>query len=499
MQTPSNSNHFLRLERLTNIYRAMLEINHAIVRLSDETELFPMICKTAVQLGGFEMAWVGKLNEASRLIEPVASYGNGSQYLDNITISADGNVPEGRGPTGTAFRESRIVVVNNFQMSAITKPWQERAASYGWKSAATFPIQRAGRAFAVLSVYHSCVDAFDEETISLLKEITGNIAFALDNLDREAQRIKALDALRKSNEEIEDLYNRAPCGYHSLDKDGVILKINDTELSWLGYTRDEIVGKMKWTDVIVPESVQVFRENFPRLKEQGFVQDLEIGVIRKDGTVFTALINASAIYDPGGNFVMSRSTVFDITERKAAQEKILQLAHYDGLTGLPNRALFYDRLEHEIRKAHRSGLRLALLFIDLDHFKEINDTLGHSAGDALLVEASRRIRACVREADTVARLGGDEFTVILSELETAGGIERVAEDILHRLAEPFQLGSELARVSASIGITFYPEHAKEVEDLLKFADLAMYVAKNQGRNRFACYTPSMGSNPRTHT
>ncbi|HYR05300.1 MAG TPA: diguanylate cyclase, partial [Gallionella sp.] len=416
MPNSSNSQELFRLERRTNIYKAMLEITQSIMRLSDESKLFPMICRTAVELGGVKMAWVGKLNDTSGLIEPVASYGSGSEYLENILVSADEDLPEGRGPTGTAFRESSVAVVNNYQMSEITKPWHERAALYGWKSAGSFPIQRASRPFAVLSVYYSYLDAFDDETTGLLKEISGSISFALDNLDRETQRIRALEALRKSKGEIEDLYNQAPCGYHSLDRDGVILKINDTELSWLGYTRDEIVGKMKWIDLLPQESQRVFCENFPRFKEDGSLRDLEMEVIRKDGTVFTVLINASAIYDSSGNYVMSRSMVFDITERKAAEEKILYLAHYDGLTGLPNRALFYDRLAQEIKKAHRASLKMALLFIDLDRFKEVNDTLGHGAGDTLLVEASRRIGDCMREADTVARLGGDEFTVILSEL-----------------------------------------------------------------------------------
>lgn len=125
--------------------------------------------------------------------------------------------------------------------------------------------------------------------------------------------------LLKSFEEIEDLYNHAPCGYHSLDKDGVICRINDTELAWLGYTRDEVVGKIKWPDLVTPKSQQTFRENFPRFKKQGFINDLEMEVIRKDGTTFTALINATAIYAPNGDYMMSRSTVFDITNSKYAK------------------------------------------------------------------------------------------------------------------------------------------------------------------------------------
>ncbi len=133
----------------------------------------------------------------------------------------------------------------------------------------------------------------------------------------ERKQTEAL--LLKSFEEVEDLYNHAPCGYHSLDKGGVICRINDTELAWLGYTRDEVIGKIKWPDLITPESQQTFQENFPRFKKQGFINDLEMEVIRKDGTVFIALINATAIYAPNGDYVMSRSTVFDITKSRHAE------------------------------------------------------------------------------------------------------------------------------------------------------------------------------------
>src|SRR5690606_23055535 len=138
-----------------------------------------------------------------------------------------------------------------------------------------------------------------------------------------------------------------------------------------------------------------------------------------------------------------------------------------------------------------ASLKMALLFIDLDKFKEVNDTLGHKMGDLLLQEAARRISCCVREADTVARLGGDEFIIILSELDDAGNIERVAESIRLSLSEPFRLKNEVAYISASIGITLYPDDATEMEDLLKNADQAMYAAKDGGRNRFAYFTQSM--------
>ena len=181
----------------------------------------------------------------------------------------------------------------------------------------------------------------------------------------------------------------------------------------------------------------------------------------------------------------------DISERKQNEELIWKQANYDPLTDLPNRRMFRDRLEQEIKNAHRAGTLLALLFIDLDLFKEVNDTLGHGVGDLLLQEASRRIGVCVRESDTVARLGGDEFMVILSQLPDTSPIEKIAQNIIVALAEPYCLGNETAYVSASIGITIYPSDALEAEQLVRNADQAMYVSKNEGRNRFSYFTRSL--------
>jgi diguanylate cyclase (GGDEF)-like protein len=172
-------------------------------------------------------------------------------------------------------------------------------------------------------------------------------------------------------------------------------------------------------------------------------------------------------------------------------EQALREVNVDRLTGLPNRNVFHDRLEMDIKKANRSALPLALLFIDLDHFKEINDTLGHEIGDMLLKQVGQRLQAYVRETDTVARLGGDEFTITLSELHDTGKVTDVAQKIREDLARPFRLEGELAYISASIGITLYPRDGRNAGDLLRNADQAMYQSKDHGRNRFTYFTPSM--------
>ena len=212
----------------------------------------------------------------------------------------------------------------------------------------------------------------------------------------------------------------------------------------------------------------------------------------KDGSWKWVLSRGMVISrDAQGKPLRMIGTFTDVTSRREAEALVRHQALYDALTGLPNRRMLRDRLEQEIRKCKRDHLQLALLFIDLDHFKEINDTLGHDSGDELLVEAGRRLQACVRQSDTVARMGGDEFTVILAELPNSEHLEGTLQKMLQALTDVFQLGSGQVFVSASIGITIYPLDATQIEDLFKHADQALYVAKGAGRNRFSFFTPAL--------
>lgn len=209
---------------------------------------------------------------------------------------------------------------------------------------------------------------------------------------------------------------------------------------------------------------------------------VEARCIRHDGTLAPYLCNGVVLKNPTGEVIGFTGTGRDITERKEAAELMRRMAHYDKLTDVPNRALFSDRLQHALAAANRDKKRLALMFIDLDRFKHINDTLGHNVGDLLLKEATQRMLGCVRESDTVARIGGDEFMVLLPAIEKQEYAMRVAEKIRHALGQPLRLAGNNISISASLGIAIYPEHGVSEEELIKHADDAMYAAKQAGRN-----------------
>lgn len=217
----------------------------------------------------------------------------------------------------------------------------------------------------------------------------------------------------------------------------------------------------------------------------------EVAARRSNGEIFPIDLRVSEFYLTGRRQFIG--TMRDITERKAAEAKILHLANHDALTGLPNRSLIQDRIEQTIARAQRSGAKFSVMFLDLDKFKIINDSLGHNVGDQLLQIVAGRILACLREEDTVGRQGGDEFIVLLSSMDSPRDAMVVAQKILGALIIPYSIGIHELHISVSIGIAVYPEDGRDVETLLKNSDTAMYHAKEAGRGRYQFFAPEMNA------
>lgn len=243
--------------------------------------------------------------------------------------------------------------------------------------------------------------------------------------------------------------------------------------------------------LFAPQVAELVRQKDLEIMSTGEAQSYECKSYYPDGREVMLDVYKAPFYGLDGTLYGVMGISRDITDKRAADETIWKQANFDALTHLPNRNMMRDRMVQEMKKADRSGQRMALMFLDLDRFKEVNDTLGHDMGDILLVEAAKRIQNSVRGSDTVARQGGDEFTVILGELDGIDCVERIALNIIAALAEPFDLAEDSAYITASIGVTFYPDDAESIDQLLKNADQAMYAAKSSGRNRYTYFTPSM--------
>lgn len=306
---------------------------------------------------------------------------------------------------------------------------------------------------------------------------------------------QAQHALQAERERYANLYEHAPVGYCTVTDAGLILQINRTAADLLGWPQGELL-KQALTRFISFDDQDTYYLLRKRLATTGEPQSGELGMVHRDGTLFWVLLQATVVTTPRGKPVY-RIVLSDVTARKTADEKIRNLAFYDPLTHLPNRRLLMDRLEVALAASLRYQRKGALLFIDLDGFKTINDTLGHLQGDMLLEQVAARLSTCVRDGDTVARLGGDEFVVMLEHLSeevfvAATEAEIVGKKILNTLDHLYPLSPAPCRITCSIGIALFGVDPHEtLGEPMKRADLAMYQAKAGGRNRLRFFDPQM--------
>ncbi|MBT8450094.1 MAG: EAL domain-containing protein, partial [Gammaproteobacteria bacterium] len=274
------------------------------------------------------------------------------------------------------------------------------------------------------------------------------------------------------------------------DNNNNIININKAFTEQTGYTPKEIVGQNPRILSSNTTPVSTYKEMWRDLDETGFWQG-ELWDRTKSGHIFPKLASISAIKDENNEALFYIASFADISERKEAEERISHLAHHDILTGLQNRFSLEDRLEQALSFANRGQSMVAVFFIDLDRFKNINDSLGHHAGDKLLIEVSGRLKNCVRDSDIVARVGGDEFVIVLTGMNDANRAAFIAESLLTQISRPYFIDGHKLETSPSIGISVYPNDGTTVDELMRNADIAMYHAKEEGRNTYHFFTDSM--------
>jgi diguanylate cyclase (GGDEF)-like protein/PAS domain S-box-containing protein len=281
------------------------------------------------------------------------------------------------------------------------------------------------------------------------------------------------------------------------DRDQRILSVNRSFCEVTGYSADEVLGQRPSRLQSGRHDADYYRQMWQSIGRHGYWQG-EIWNRRKNGEVYPEWLGISAVRDAQGRLTHYVGIFTDVTERKAAEARIEYLAHHDPLTGLPNRVLFRDRVERAIAHAERTQSQLALMFLDLDNFKTINDSLGHSVGDALLKAAATRMQTLIRETDSIGRQGGDEFAILVTGVEAVSAVSAVVLKVLQELAPPFVIDGQELAVSASMGIAMFPADGRDFETLLKRADTAMYHAKEEGRNTYRFFAEQMNVDANEH-
>jgi len=467
--------------------RAVDTLLHAIdqraLHSEDPLELLQFVCGETARLLDYRFTWIGR-KEAGGLVSISASAGPEAGYraeLERVGVRWD-DTPQGRGPAGAAIRTGQMQVFKLADPGF--HPWHDAARRLGLESAAALPLIIRGEIYGAFTLYSRHANSFDDPAVKQrLSGIAGRICVALE-MAMDQMQLRLIGTALAS----------AGNGVFITDRRGRIQWINAAFTQLTGYTAEDALG---FTPGILKSGKQdeAYYQTLWTTILRGEIWSNETVERHKNGTLFTVQQTITPIRDENGEVSHFISILEDVTAQKETAARIQYMAHYDALTTLPNRTLFYDRLQQALALAKREKHLCALMFLDLDRFKMVNDSLGHHIGDLLLQGVAQRISACVRETDTVARLAGDEFVVILPHPTTKEDAATVAQKIVATLADPFLLDGHELTTSTSIGIALYPPDANDGEELLKLADLAMYVAKQQGRNQFRFYTDVGVSGP----
>jgi diguanylate cyclase (GGDEF)-like protein/PAS domain S-box-containing protein len=450
------SGALVRLERLLVLEGALLR---GLAEADDLESALPLVVGLTCNFARWSEGCYWRIDEQSRALRRGASYGSG---------------------TGRSVLVEGEAVPGWLEADPVWSADPGDARDPAWSSVLVVPVAVGG---SLIGALEFCAADTTSPDAGLLQVLRG-VAVQLGHLHARAA---AAERLRESENRFASTMALAAIGISHVDDTGRFLYVNPQLCAMLGYTERELLGRTV-KEISHPDDMDTTHELGNRLR-QGTIASFkaEKRYIRKDGTVVWAGLTVALKRDRDGHKVYDVSIVEDISARKEAEECIHYLANHDALTGLPNRARFSHLLGLACESARRDRRRFAVLFVDLDRFKIINDSLGHEAGDSMLRAAATRLRSCVRASDVVARLGGDEFVVLLQDVNEASVAAKVAANVLKALAEPVALQGHDCTVSASIGICLHPDGDQEDQAVLRNADMAMYLAKQSGKNAYRLY------------
>lgn len=446
-------------------------INQKVLQGMPLLELLHFICAEVARLFDINLIWVGR-KEANGAVNIMAHAGSAAGYMEDlkhIGVRWD-DTPQGQGGAGRAIRSGQVQHIKLSDPGF--KIWREQAQKHGFQSILGIPLVLRSEVYGAFTLYSGKPDAFSAATTDLLVGIATRICVALEAaMDQQQIRLLSSALAEAGN------------GVMITSPRGIIQWVNPAFARLSGYSKEELLGqtpRLLKSGAQPPAYYQMLWETISK----GETWCSETVERAKDGDIYTVSQTITPMLDEDGQITHFIAIHEDITAQKKTQERIQYMAHYDALTGLPNRALFYDRLKQAVAMARRNQGGLALLFMDLDGFKGVNDTLGHQAGDLLLKAVAERLRQCIRESDTVARLGGDEFTAILNDVHEQHSVARIAEKIIEAIALPFDLEGASAQIGVSIGIALYSTGEIGEDELMHHADQAMYMAKSAGKNTY---------------
>ncbi|MET0678301.1 MAG: GAF domain-containing protein, partial [Bradyrhizobium sp.] len=531
------------LRRLNRMFGAISATNEAILRAKTEQELYQRVCDAAVHNGKSAATVVLLAEPGSTRLKPVAGTGAIAEQIMQAPFSIDDGHPHGTGVCGRAFRTRQPAIDNDILDPAQGQPWHREAREMRVAACVAVPLVKGGQSIGMLLFFVGRLWAQDQEIIALMARLGENVSFAVENFERAGEKARAdaqkerlarmLAALSATNEaiiratsrtELFELVCEAAANGGRFNSTSILLAGADSGFMELAAVSGPTAHNMRRvkvsTDADRPEgrglcgnairSRRPCIDNDLRAESRGpafhqfiysdgamsgaafplLVSRQAVGVmffISSEKNTFTPEF-AEMLQRLADNVSFALENFDRADEKTRADERIEYLASHDSLTDLPNREMFNGMLRRAIDAAARYQRQFALLFIDLDRFTVNNDSLGHDAGDMLLVEIGGRLRRALRSSDVVARLGGDEFVVILEETAERPEVERIAGELLSVLSQPLQLSGHECHTTASIGIAMYPSDGNDMQTLTKNADMAMYLAKEDGKNGFRFFT-----------